>query len=179
MRVSKEEMAHFGELGNDSAELEHGGYLGSFRIFHELHCMVRPFPFPSIDKFSLAVLLTRTSPQQDWIKRGYSDLNATFPGNYRAEHFDHCLNIIRQGVQCRGDTTTSSWYAEPDNLGKPLIQRNHAVHTCVDWKSVERYLEPRLLKWDALGVLEQVKRPERLGGGLVPMADWGTYLKPT
>ena len=41
MRVSKEEMEHFGELGDDSAELEHGGYLTSLRVFHELHCMVR------------------------------------------------------------------------------------------------------------------------------------------
>ena len=40
MRISEEEMQHFGELSNDSAELEHGGYLASFRVFHELHCMV-------------------------------------------------------------------------------------------------------------------------------------------
>ncbi|CRG89602.1 hypothetical protein PISL3812_06640 [Talaromyces islandicus] len=149
MRVSKEEMEQFGELGSDSTELEHGGYLASFRVFHEIHCM-------------------------EWIKHEYSDLNKTFPGNYREEHFDHCLNIIRQGVQCRGDLTTSSWFLGEDP-GKPLIQRSHAVHTCVDWTTIEKWIQPRLLKWNPDGQLERAIGAD----GLYPMDDWGRVLKPT
>jgi hypothetical protein len=126
-------MRQVGELGDDSVALADGeGYVGTLRVFHELHCM-------------------------GWIKREYSNVSRSFDemdptsasGRYREEHFDHCLNIIMQGVQCRADLTTSSWWLDQSNINKPLINRKKAYHTCVNWNSVEDWIRPRLLSPDA------------------------------
>lgn len=106
--------------------------MGTLRVFHELHCM-------------------------SWIKREYSNLNRSFEeldpstktGRYREEHFDHCLNVILQGVQCRADMTTSSWWIDKSNMNKPLINRRNATHTCVNWGSVQDWIRPRVLRDDA------------------------------
>lgn len=39
--------------------------------------------------------------------------------------------------------TLSSWFLEEENIHRPLINRNHAEHVCVDWDSVLRWLEDR------------------------------------
>ena len=143
IRVSGDELREIGELGDDTVALTDGdGYLGTPRVFHELHCL-------------------------SWIKREYSNISQTFDamdptsasGRYREEHFDHCLNIILQGVQCRADMTTSSWWLDPSDINKPLINRKNAIHTCVNWDSVEDWIRPRLLNPDAKTLSPSGEKP--------------------
>ncbi|KAJ5772368.1 hypothetical protein N7520_002897 [Penicillium odoratum] len=148
IRLSKDEMRQAGELANDSVTLADGeGYVGTLRVFHELYCM-------------------------SWIKCEYSNVSRSFEamdptsasGRYREEHFDHCLNIMIQGVLCRSDLTTSSWW-----LALPLINRKKAYHTCVNWDSVEERIRPRLLSPDAKTItpskeefsIEELLRPAK------------------
>lgn len=39
-RVSTEEMIALGEYDEDSVPLSKGGYMGTLRVYHELHCLV-------------------------------------------------------------------------------------------------------------------------------------------
>ncbi|KAJ5578187.1 uncharacterized protein N7459_007151 [Penicillium hispanicum] len=64
------------------------------------------------------------------------------PMDHDAKHLTHCLNYIRQGILCAGDTTL-----EPAS-GKVVINGEltttftgeGAVHQCKDWSSVKDFL---------------------------------------
>jgi len=66
-RATKEEMIEWGEFGEDSIELEDGGYVAQLRLFRELQCMVRPL-------ITIHLLIAYCPSQlKDYIKHQYGN----------------------------------------------------------------------------------------------------------
>ncbi|KAF2834032.1 hypothetical protein CC86DRAFT_365764 [Ophiobolus disseminans] len=141
-RMSRTELEKIGKWRDNAIELKHGGYMAGFFAFHELHCL-------------------------DWFKRDFRNpASSTFDTEYERMHVGHCVDILRQQAQCRADMTIASWYWQDGKYDEPWPRPQSPAH-CVDWKAVERFLEPRNLEYvDGLaepGVLRE--------GGFMSQAD--------
>lgn len=106
IRVSKEALQRTGQSSvplND----EEGGYLASLDVYHELHC----------------VNLIRKHVYRDYYPNSQ-------PMAKQLEHIDHCIDILRTLVTCKGDTflMTYSWiedYRKPwPNFRQDHVCRN-------------------------------------------------------
>ncbi|KAG1895122.1 uncharacterized protein F5891DRAFT_1281289 [Suillus fuscotomentosus] len=96
-----------------------GGYMATVEFIHQLHC---------ID------MLRRAS----WSDK-YSDHDDhDTPENYRI-HLDHCIEILRQNIMCRGDVTilTYDWVEGVEdpfpNFNTPHRCRNFEFEKVVNW----------------------------------------------
>ncbi|KAJ6443651.1 Zn(2)-Cys(6) zinc finger domain protein [Purpureocillium lavendulum] len=63
-----------------------GGYMATLEMFHQLHCLN----------------MLRKAVHHDYYKRMAPSANGTYPRNLMT-HLDHCVEIIRQVISCRGD----------------------------------------------------------------------------
>ncbi|KAK4445306.1 hypothetical protein QBC34DRAFT_306978, partial [Podospora aff. communis PSN243] len=122
----------------EGVKLPDGGYLGTLTVFHELHCVkhLRHFLYAS---------------------HYFPDLT---PDQIEARriHLEHCIDLLRAGVMCRGDVAplTMRWgHTQP----KPLANFSSA-HRCVNWESINdwarrrtvaRLFEPGYLRHPILG----------------------------
>jgi hypothetical protein len=81
--------------------------------------------------------------------------------------------MILHGVMCRGDVTTQSWYLGDDpNL--PLIAPPGQPNLCVNWDSVEAWVEARQLE-SVAGIQEPAIGPD---GTLMSQIDVLTHSIP-
>ncbi|KAI1135016.1 hypothetical protein F5Y05DRAFT_421759 [Hypoxylon sp. FL0543] len=57
-------------------------------------------------------------------------------------HIDHCLDLIRQALMCRADTSlmTFRWAAD---RREPMLKLESPEHVCVDWKALMEKVESR------------------------------------
>ncbi|KAF7957961.1 hypothetical protein EAE96_003528 [Botrytis aclada] len=119
MRISADELA---KVDRDSIPLGHGGgYYGEIAVFHELHCL----------KF------IRQAFHMDYYSHIYGEKEKETMG----EHTEHCIEILRQSVMCRGDTTLITFHwGHTVKLPQPDFTQEH---TCVNWDSLMKWAEPR------------------------------------
>ncbi|EME47022.1 hypothetical protein DOTSEDRAFT_50523 [Dothistroma septosporum NZE10] len=95
------------------------GYIAGLEVLHELHCL---------EKLRHALLYGSVSTHQ--VRRH----NASAAGDFADYHIDHCLNSLRQSVQCHGDLTPIPlrWW---DSLGRPFTDSDQ-IHTCRNFTKI-------------------------------------------
>ena len=54
----------------------------------------------------------------------------------RLQHVDHCLNYLRDGIQCAGDTALEKTTLLPSGLVDVNLNQ---LHTCRSWDFIWRY----------------------------------------
>jgi len=59
------------------------------------------------------------------------------------DHIDHCLNHIRQALQCRPDFSPAAMSVFTDTDGSEFFLGNAKRHSCYDWNSVMAWAEAR------------------------------------
>lgn len=52
-------------------------------------------------------------------------------------HLDHCIDMIRQSLQCNADITPLTWTRDPvDGRAKEVAQ---VIHTCRNWNQIRHW----------------------------------------
>ncbi|KAF4624107.1 hypothetical protein G7Y89_g14064 [Cudoniella acicularis] len=102
---------------------EEDSYWAALSMMHELHCVKR------LRQFIYQEYYFATLTEEE--KR----LNTL--------HTDHCLEILRQGVICRGDIALVPMKWEADNV-KPVADFS-VPHKCANWDSIIEWSKPRWL----------------------------------
>ena len=58
---------------------------------------------------------------------------------------DHCIDHLRQTLQCRADLTPMEWQLEDDKI----ILRTDTLHTCVDFDAIRDWAAERVLDYSS------------------------------
>ncbi|KAK0644695.1 hypothetical protein B0T16DRAFT_333339 [Cercophora newfieldiana] len=137
IRVSHDELGWFASDHTIVNLTDGSGYYAMLAVHHGLHCVERLHHFLYADNY-------------------YPNLTAaeTF---LLEQHTEHCLDYLRQYVQCNADTTLIPMHWAPDSL-KPTPADN-GDHQCVVWDQVEEWTsrhafdprQPGLLVHPSLG----------------------------
>jgi hypothetical protein len=59
------------------------------------------------------------------------------------DHIDHCMNHIRQSLQCRPDLSPAAMHVFTDPEGSKYFLGNAKQHSCYDWDSIMAWAESR------------------------------------
>ncbi|KAF4304178.1 hypothetical protein GTA08_BOTSDO08549 [Botryosphaeria dothidea] len=103
---------------DDSIELEHGGYLATLSVYHELHCL-------------------------EWIKRSYARVESLDQLHEKEDHLDHCLQVIREAAMCHADVNIEPYrWEEGQSVPIPSPGKDHL---CVKFRNVESWVHQRLI----------------------------------
>lgn len=107
LRVRKEDLDK-ANLSSVPLSDEEGGYLASLDVFHSLHCVNK----------------VRKSYYSDY----YHDPN---PIEDQQDHFDHCVDLLRQVIMCHGDISLHTYQWKDDYRWPwPTMQTEHQ---CRNW----------------------------------------------
>jgi hypothetical protein len=116
-----------------------GKYHIALDVFHSLHClnMVRM----ELDKDYYGQHdhghVDRDTPH----KHGRQ---SSFDAAQR-DHIDHCMNHIRQNLQCRPDLSAAAMHVFDDQDGSKFFLGNSGTHSCYDWNSILKWAGQREL----------------------------------
>ncbi|KAJ7158962.1 hypothetical protein C8R43DRAFT_1124603 [Mycena crocata] len=127
-RISKEEAAR---LPNKTHAIpgDEGHYIAELDVFHNLHCLNKirmaldPDYYPE----------WRISTTNHWIP---SQKNAT-------QHVSHCVDWIRQTLQCSSDTSVIVW--QWDDTQNRNTFRGDVAHTCRKFDKIQAWAKERAL----------------------------------
>jgi len=138
LRATDEELAMNHNHHSSVPLLDGGGQLVWLEASHHLHC----------------VKMLRQWVYRDVYFAGVSGM----PLLKMERHIDHCLEMLRQVVMCRPDTslTTFLWVASQD---KPILNIDPLEHDCVDWDLMVESLSDRVVSLEEINAL---KNPLRL-----------------
>lgn len=102
------------ELGLDSIQLAGGGYVAQLGVFHELHCLKKNRHWT----FKEYYVTPKNLSEAEW---------AEWPA-----HINHCLEMLRVAIMCRGDTSLSTfkWIGNSDHCLPTAWDRS--PHQCVN-----------------------------------------------
>ncbi|PVH78108.1 hypothetical protein DL98DRAFT_590632 [Cadophora sp. DSE1049] len=117
IRITKEEVQR---LGRPSVALSDGSgdYFGTLDVYHQLHCL----------KY------IRQYVHQDY----YSVRDTNVPVK---DHVNHCIEMLRQVVMCKADTTLMTYEWLPDFPGP---WPNFGIqHECVNWEKIDNWSKER------------------------------------
>ncbi|KAF8865831.1 hypothetical protein BDZ45DRAFT_683824 [Acephala macrosclerotiorum] len=144
IRISADEMERLGRL-EDSIELPGGGYFGSLMVYHQLHCIKRIHHFTYAEHY----FVNMTDIEKEHLRM----------------HNAHCLDILRQGIQCQGDATllTMRW---GKHQAIPLGDFR-SPHECVNWESLDGWSKERSVDVFVPGVLVHPVHGPSFPGGKV------------
>ncbi|KAM0817868.1 putative DUF3328 domain-containing protein [Seiridium cardinale] len=67
-------------------------------------------------------------------------------------HTDHCLDLIRQALMCRADTSLMTFQWEADRR-EPMIKLESPEHVCVDWEDLMEKVKSRRVSDADMAVL--------------------------
>lgn len=74
------------------------------------------------------------------------------------EHFDHCIDLLRQLIMCRGDLQINTFVWDETPHMKFTVSPND-LHRCVSWDRIEDWAKSRypgqhyeLVKQDGIGI---------------------------
>ncbi|KAI6086757.1 hypothetical protein F4821DRAFT_259769 [Hypoxylon rubiginosum] len=111
-------------ITDDMAEVAEGGYLANMAVYHELHC-VRQLRF--------------------WLYKDRYYPSLTDAQNaYQVPHLDHCLETLRQAVQCHANTALYTFYWDEPTDMKPLTKSN-SRSVCAKWGPLEEWAYSRMV----------------------------------
>ncbi|KAJ2977675.1 hypothetical protein NQ176_g4241 [Zarea fungicola] len=110
LRVQKDDLEK-ANISSVPLSDDEGGYLVSLDVFHTLHCVNK----------------IRKSYYADY----YPNPN---PIEKQREHFDHCVDLLRQVLMCHGDVSMHTYHWKDDYRWPwPGMQTEHQ---CVNWDSL-------------------------------------------
>ncbi|KAF2207417.1 hypothetical protein CERZMDRAFT_16581, partial [Cercospora zeae-maydis SCOH1-5] len=98
-----------------------GGYVAGVDVLHTLHC---------VNVIRLALQKTYyTAHEGDGATR------------FEQYHINHCLDIVRQSVQCSSDLTLipTRWWESLGNYGRQFIDSDQ-VHTCRSFSKIREWV---------------------------------------
>ncbi|KAI6092238.1 hypothetical protein F4821DRAFT_159482 [Hypoxylon rubiginosum] len=107
-----------------------------FTVFHDLHCLD-------------AIRLTLGYLRDDKWNSTYNPYSLPWPkefedGLYSVDHSHHCMNGIRQSLQCASDVTPQVFQYVPE---RDMIRSNfNVLHTCRNFDAVRQWSLERKLK---------------------------------
>lgn len=112
----------------------------SLSVLHQLHCLVRPLPFPppppgkkKPHKATHTHPPTKQGVIRDVVQKYEKHDKSRFAG---AGHEYHCIDYLRQSIMCAGDTTLDfSDQAYADGARRGFSGAN-STHVCRDWESI-------------------------------------------
>ncbi|KUI64132.1 hypothetical protein VM1G_10894 [Cytospora mali] len=119
--ISEEEATRaWGDKRHEYIDQRHGGYTAGLDVFHNLHC---------INALRIAL-----HPE-------YYQANSSRHGHNHLTHTEHCLDILRQSIQCYGSTTLI-----PTKFFEGL-ERNYIdsdqTHVCRDFNYLRDFVTSR------------------------------------
>ncbi|KAI1119771.1 hypothetical protein F5Y10DRAFT_291012 [Nemania abortiva] len=120
IRVSEDELIR---MNKTSIALKDGsGYLGYLESIHMLHCVKRIY--------------------QSQHPEHYPEFRGT--ETFSADHWDHCLDVLRRGIMCNADVTINTYFWEsPDEIkGKSSGRRR-----CTDWDRIQAWADDRTISF--------------------------------
>ncbi|KAI8633208.1 hypothetical protein F5Y19DRAFT_471474 [Xylariaceae sp. FL1651] len=124
--ISREELERTGESFERVIELTDSGYIASLSVYHELHCLR-----------NIRLYLFRD--------RYYPNLTES-QHRYLQGHLDHCLEVLRIGTMCHGNTAINSYMWDEETIDKPLTKSN-SQSVCVKWSSIEDWSYSRKVSY--------------------------------
>lgn len=122
MRFTEAEMDQISPSRREQGiALPDGGYFGSLQVFHDLHCIKHLHRFLYSEHY-------------------FPDLTPAQLDDRRM-HMEHCLDMLRTGVMCRGDVTplTMRW---GHTQAIPLANFS-SPHSCVSWDALNGWARER------------------------------------
>jgi len=60
-------------------------------------------------------------------------------------HVDHCIELLRASAMCRPDLETLTTFKWGEGLAKPLLSPERDLRRCVDWNTLMKGLENRVV----------------------------------
>jgi len=104
-------MRSFGREHEGVELTDKSGYMGTLNVWHELHCVKRLYQYTFVDHYF------PNMTKAEW--------------NYNLHHNLHCLDILRQGVQCRVDVSPLTFrWGEAQVIP---IANFSSPHSCANW----------------------------------------------
>ncbi|KAH0284582.1 hypothetical protein KCU62_g8174, partial [Aureobasidium sp. EXF-3399] len=137
--ITSEEMALNPFLSYNADKDKHpvtGRYHFALDVFHNLHCLnaVRK----ELDKDYYGAHDHGHVGRQAQYQQHHNPLDAA-----QRDHIDHCMNHIRQSLQCRPDLSAAAMHVFEDLEGSKYFLGNAEQHTCYDWESIMRWAAGR------------------------------------
>ena len=145
LRIQKEDLER-ANVTSVPLNDEEGGYLATLDVFHTLHCVNK----------------IRKSYYSDY----YHDPN---PIPDQQEHFDHCIDLIRQVVMCHGDISLHTYEWKDDYRWPWPSMRTE--HQCRDWN--------KLMDWSREHYIPSLTGPILSHPSLGKSVNGGYLLKTT
>lgn len=105
---------------------EQGGYLATLDVFHTLHCVNQ------VRKFYYSDYYTDPNPIED-----------------QRDHFDHCIDLLRQTIMCHGDVALHT-YSWKDDYRWPWPAME-TTHQCRNWN--------KLMEWSKQHAVNNLTGP--------------------
>ncbi|KAH8434518.1 oxidase ustYa family protein [Aspergillus melleus] len=121
VKISEDELR---KMNKTSIELKDGsGYLGYLETIHMLHCVKRIYQYQYPDYYA-----------------GLEDLHAFEPG-----HWDHCLEVLRQGILCNADITVNTYYWKS---ATEIHGNRTGTRKCTNWERIQEWAIDRAVEFD-------------------------------
>ncbi|KAF2206740.1 hypothetical protein CERZMDRAFT_103040 [Cercospora zeae-maydis SCOH1-5] len=95
-----------------------GGYVGYYAVFHQLHCLKRLYQWT--------------------YKESYPDVIAD--GRLTAEHYDHCIEVIRSALMCQPDLTVNTLHFD-SQARSGLKGFSHHERKCIKWEPFKEWVD--------------------------------------
>ncbi|KAI0404430.1 hypothetical protein F4802DRAFT_567060 [Xylaria palmicola] len=119
LRISEDELE---KMNKSSIALRDGsGYIGYLEVHHMLHCVKRLYEYK----------------YPEYYHSVFED------GLLTAEHRDHCLEVLIEGITCNADITPSTYYWKDS---RHIKGNRTGSRQCVDWSHLQEWAEERTLR---------------------------------
>ncbi|GKT97831.1 hypothetical protein FLAG1_00169 [Fusarium langsethiae] len=139
--VSDEEIASNPALSFASTDKHPvtGKYYGALDVFHNLHCLNMVRRHIDRDYYGGGHMMMKKKK-----KRHGKRMNMESSFDAAAmDHLYHCMNHIRQSLQCRPDLSPAAMHVFLDTDGSQFFLGNAKSHSCYDWQSIMDWAEAR------------------------------------
>ncbi|KAI0112531.1 hypothetical protein GGR51DRAFT_507383 [Nemania sp. FL0031] len=115
-----------GEMANTFQWPDNGAYFTGLEVFHSLHCLnrLRQALYPEV----------------------YSHIFTDPDGPHMEDHVGHCINHLRQSIQCHSDLTPMQWV----QAGNKIILSTKTRHTCRNFEKIHAWASSRRTNFDEL-----------------------------
>jgi hypothetical protein len=133
LRVSTSELSKHNQ---QSVALPNGGHLAWLGVYHELHCV-------------------KVLRQANYREHYHPNLTSEALRDLQV-HADHCVDLLRESIMCRGDTESLTTFVWNEKWPKPLLSPQRPMHTCMDWDILVGSLERRVVGEDEM---KRLKNP--------------------
>lgn len=144
IRLKKEELGEYRDQPGLVEVADGSGYYASISAYHSLHCIKRLHHLMYFDHY----YPNKTDQESMFIRK---------------HHGHHCLNALRQTVQCNADLSILPMQWGPTTRTPIGLDGGH--HQCVQWEKIDSWMKERSLDVFAPGVIVHPTLGEAYPGG--------------